>query len=398
MNPTAERQPRIASIDILRGVIMLIMAIDHTRDYFHWPALRPGLTDPTNLDLTTPAIFMTRWITHFCAPVFVFLTGLSAYISGQRRTPKELSSFLIKRGFWLVIVELVIMTFVVTFNPYYNFFLLVTIWSIGWSMIVLGLLVRGSYKLVLAVGIILFLGHNILDYITLPKEGVASYMWSIWFTTSGRLLLLGDRAFLISYAILPWTAVMCLGYAIGVLYKRGADPVRRKKILLQLGIGLIVLFLVLRFINGYGDPSHWSQQKSGLFTFLSFLRATKYPASLVYCCMTLGPALVFLSLTENVNNRFSKFVSVYGSVPLFYYILHFFLIHVLCTIAFFATGHNMSEAVDPNSFIIFRPAFFGWSLWVVYGVWLTVILLLYYPCKWYSNYKKTHTHWWLSYL
>jgi uncharacterized membrane protein len=387
---------RILSIDLLRGLIMIIMALDHVRDYFHQPAF---ITDPLSLQTTSPAIFFTRFITHFCAPTFVFLSGLSAFIGGQRKTTAELSRYLITRGCWLIIVEIVFMTLIMTFNPKYTFILLGVIWAIGCSMIILGLLVRGSYKLILAIGLIIFLGHNLLDYVTLPTTGTAFVIWRVFLTSAGSLIPLGSSHFaLVAYAILPWTAIMLLGYSLGVIYKDGFDPVRRKKILWGIGVGLIVLFLLLRLPNLYGDPDKWSQQKNALYSLLSFLRVTKYPVSLQFACITLGPGLIFLAVSENWSNRFTRFAAVYGSVPLFYFVLHFFLIHIVCTIVFFATGHTMAQAVDPASIFLFRPAVFGFPLWIVYLIWIGIVLSLYYPCRWYGRYKRTHRQWWLSYL
>lgn len=387
---------RIFSIDLLRGLIMIIMALDHVRDYFHQPAF---INDPLNLQTTSPAIFFTRFITHFCAPTFVFLSGLSAFIGGQNKTKAELSRYLITRGCWLIIVEIVFMTFIMTFDPKYTFVLLGVIWAIGCSMIILGLLVRGSYKLILATGLIIFLGHNILDYVTLPTEGAAFVVWRIFFTSPGSLFPAGSSHFvLVGYAILPWTAIMLLGYSLGIVYKNGFDPARRMKILWGIGAGLILLFLLLRLPNLYGDPDKWSQQKNALYSLLSFLRITKYPVSLQFSCATLGPALIFLAISENWSNRFTRFATVYGSVPLFYFVLHFLLIHIGCMVVFFATGHTMAQAADPGSIFLFRPAAFGFPLWVVYLIWIGIVLSLYYPCRWYGRYKKNHRQWWLSYL
>lgn len=394
-NPSGKSH-RIASIDILRGIIMIIMALDHTRDFFHIDAV---LQNPTNLQTTTPALFFTRWITHFCAPVFLFLSGLSAFISGQRKTKTELSNFLIKRGVWLIIVEVLIVSLILTFNPLYNFFFLLVFWAIGWGMIILGLLVRSSYATIVVIGIILFFGHNILDYVSLPREGAGAVMWQLFFTTSGSLYNLGAGRFaLAGYAILPWTGIMLMGYTAGYLFKNDFDSAKRKKILLRSGIALIALFIILRFINEYGDPSHWSVQKNNLYTFLSFMNVTKSPVSLQYACITLGPALILLSMLENVSNRFTNFAMIYGKVSFFYFLAHFLLIHTLCVVTFYGTGHSNSEIIDPQSLFLFRPASFGFSLGIVYFTWITVVLLMYYPSKWFGRYKQTHAEWWLSYL
>jgi len=390
------KRNRVSSIDILRGIIMLIMALDHTRDYFHVKGISE---DPANLATTTPALFFTRWITHFCAPVFIFLSGLSAFISGQGKTKKELSKFLITRGLWLVLFEIVVMNLILTFNPAYNTILLLVIWAIGWSMVILGLLVLTSYQTILIAGLVIFLGHNITDHINFTRGGIIGELWKTLLAARGSVYTLGpDRVVLMGYTILPWTSIMLLGYSLGHFYKREMNEAQRKKSLLAIGAGLIVLFVVLRLINGYGDPSPWTTQKSWLFTVLSFLNTTKYPVSLQYACMTLGPAILFLAYSEKLKSRFTGFATVYGRVPLFYYAGHFLLIHMLCVIVFFATGHSFSEIADPQSPFLFRPVDFGFSLTVTYLFWLMVILLMYYPCKWYGQYKATHQKWWLSYL
>ena len=390
------KRPRVASIDTLRGIIMLVMAIDHTRDFFHQPAM---LYDPLNLDITTVPIFFTRWITHFCAPIFVFLSGISAFISGQRKTTAQLSSFLVKRGIWLIIVELVIVSFGITYDPTYSFFVLQVIWAIGWSMVILGLLVRTSYTIVIIVGAILFFGHNIFDFIDPPKSVAAEVTLRLLFTSPGSILPLwpGHLA-LVAYAILPWTAIMLLGYGFGKLYSRDFDAARRRKILLMAGAGLMALFILLRLIKVYGDPGHWSEQRNFVYSILSFINVTKYPVSLQYSCLTLGTACLFLAVMENVRNGFTRFVSVYGSVPFFYYILHFYLIHLLCMIAFFISGYGWDQAFNGGTPFAFRPIAFGYPLWGMYLVWLLVILILYYPCRWFSKYKREHSDWWLSYL
>jgi uncharacterized membrane protein len=389
------KQPRINSIDILRGCIMLIMALDHVRDYFHASAM---IDQPTNLLTTTPQLFFTRWITHYCAPLFLFLSGISAFLSGQRKTKKELSVYLIKRGLWLILAEIFIMTFILSFNPKYSIIILAVIWAIGWSMIILGLLIRTSYLLIAIVGIILVFGHNITDYLPPIKNAVTEAFLRIFVSGSGTVYPFAGRTVLLGYAILPWAGIMLLGFSFGQLYKTKFDAIRRKKILLWSGIGAIVLFIVLRFINHYGDPAPWAPQKNGQYSFLSFINATKYPVSLQFTCMTLGPGLIALSLLDNIKDGWFNFVKVYGKVPLFFFAGHFLLAHILCVIAFFATGHTTDQILDPNSPFLFRPVGFGFSLRTTYLIWLQVILLMYYPCKWYGRYKETHRKWWLSYV
>lgn len=387
---------RIHSIDILRGAVMIIMALDHARHIFHQPAM---IDEPTNLATTTPILFFTRWITHFCAPVFLFLSGVSAYISGQSKTKKELSSFLVKRGLWLLVVELVIISFSLTFNPAYNFFFLQVIWAIGWSMVILGLLVRTSLPVIILTGTILFFGHNALDHVRLPGEGTASVLWNLLLTSSGKFYTVGDdRSVAVLYAILPWTAIMIAGFVFGRLYRPDYDKYKRKKILLISGIALSALYIMLRVINGYGDPAPWSEQKDVVYNILSFLNVTKYPVSLQYSCMTLGPAFIILALTEKIKNKFTSAVMIFGRVPFFYYVVHFYLLRIICVALFFASGYGWNEVSDKGSFMFFRPLDFGFSLAVVYLIWLAVIALLYQPCKWFSRYKKTYKQWWLSYV
>ncbi len=389
MAPTANY--RIASIDILRGLVMIIMALDHTRDFFHNTAMTADPLDPAT---TTPALFFTRWITHFCAPVFVFLSGLSAYLSSRSKTKSEASMFLIKRGIWLVLVEICLVTLGITFNPFFNFIILQVIWAIGWSMVVLGLLIRLPFTIILITGILLVFGHNILDYLKLPSSGTSGNLLAILLTSRGMVIPLDSSHFVgVFYAILPWTGVMLLGYCMGTWFQKEFPAEKRKRLLLITGVSTIFLFIILRYIIGYGDPNLW--EKNILY---SLINTTKYPPSLQYCCMTLGPALVFLALTENVRSAWSSVVSIYGKVPFFYYILHFYLIHTILVIVFFATGHTVAEIVDPRLPFLFRPLNFGYNLWIVYAIWLSVVAILYLPCRWYSKYKMQHRQWWLSYV
>ena len=381
---------RVASIDILRGLIMIIMALDHTRDFFHATALT---ADPLNGATTTMPLFFTRWITHFCAPGFVFLSGLSAWLSSKKKSKADASLFLMKRGAWLILAEVTLVTFGLTFNPFFNLIILQVIWAIGWSMIVLGLLMRISNRVVLIAGIILVFGHNILDYLVMPT-GNAGYVLATLFTSRVAFIPLdSSHAIGIFYAILPWTGLMLLGYSIGNWYQKDFPAAKRRKLLMISGIFVTVLFIGLRLIRGYGDPGAWDGN-----TFYSFLNTSKYPPSLQYSCMTLGPLLILLSVLENVRAGWSKVVSVYGRVPFFYFIVHFYLLHVLLIIVFFASGHTVVEISDPRSPFMFRPAQFGYSLGTVYLIWIALVAVLYYPCRWFNKIKQEHSHWWLKYL
>ncbi|MGC4038936.1 MAG: heparan-alpha-glucosaminide N-acetyltransferase domain-containing protein [Chitinophagaceae bacterium] len=394
----APPKQRILSIDILRGAIMLIMAIDHVRDMFHIHAIDD---DPTNLATTTPLLFFTRWITHFCAPNFLFLSGISAFIAGKRKTGKEQSVFLLKRGLWLVVVEVVVITLGITFNPLYNVIILQVIWAIGISMILLGLLLmaRASVTAILVIGCILFFGHNIIDYITLPKDGAGSVLLNILIASPRVLIPIGPNRFIFDlYTILPWTSAMLIGYAIGSLFVSAEDAVNRRRILFITGLGITILFFALRLINQYGDPSPWATQKTTTLTIISFFNVTKYPASLQYLCMTIGPCMILLSFLENVKSWFSQLLIVYGRVPFFYYVIHFYLLHFLLVIVFFASSYGIKDIVDPQIPFLFRPMHFGFGLGGVYLIWLIVIAILYQPCKWFYNYKATHKQWWLKYV
>jgi len=389
-----EKINRINSIDILRGLVMIIMALDHTRDYFHESAMT---TDPLNPATTSGVLFFTRWVTHFCAPVFVFLSGLSVYLSAQNKTPRAATVFLLKRGAWLIVVELVIVTLGLTFNPLYNFVILQVIWVIGWSIILLAILRRVSYQLVLLLGLLLVGGHNYLDYMHLPQTGAGAVWMKVLFTAAGYVVPLNETHMVgVFYAILPWTGTMFLGYSIGAWYQKDYPALHRKRSLLITGAFLLLMFVFLRLNNGYGDTALWKSYPQGWQTALSFLNVSKYPPSLLYFCITIGPALIAIALLENAKNWLSRVLSVYGSVPFFYYILHFYLLHTLLVIAFFATGRSLEEIVQIP--FLFRPQVFGFSLPVVYLIWIFVFAVLYKPCLWFKTYKAEHNYWWLRYL
>lgn len=391
MNPATNN--RIVSIDILRGLVMIIMALDHTRDFFHITAITGNPLDPAT---TTPALYFTRWITHFCAPTFVFLSGVSAYLSSLSKSPNEASLFLIKRGLWLVLVEITIITLGLTFNPFYNFIIFQVIWAIGWSMVALGLLIRLSYKAVLVTGLLLVLAHNALDYVSLPTTGIANIFIKVLLTARGSVIPVNPHHIILAlYAILPWTGIMLLGYSVGPWFKKDFPAERRKKLLVILGSALIILFIVLRIARGYGDPGAWNPAGKWLY---SFLDTSKYPPSLQYSCMTMGPALVLLGLFEDARSRFTKIISIYGRVPFFYYILHFYILHTLLVILFFASHYPTKDIFDPQSPFGFRPATFGYGLLIVYLIWIAVVALLYFPCRWFNRIKMTHQNWWLRYL
>ncbi|NCI45657.1 DUF1624 domain-containing protein [Sediminibacterium soli] len=383
---------RIDSIDRLRGIIMVIMALDHVRDFFHIDAMTG---DPTNPETTTPILFLTRWITHFCAPLFVFLAGTSVFLTGQKRSKKDLSIFLLKRGIWLVALEIVVFNFLFSFDPSYSFIGLQVIWVTGLSMMLMAALVYLPVPVLFALGLLLVAGHNFLDrFNDAPNATDRSMIWALlhqqYFAPGGGRLL-G-----VLYPLIPWPGIMLLGYCLGSWFSKDYDPAMRRKQLVQTGLLTVTAFFILRWLNVYGDLFPWSEQKNTTATIISFFNVTKYPPSLLYCCMTIGPGLLLLAWLEKTRARWADIVVIYGRVPLFYYMLHFLVIHLLCMIAFFATGHTMAQAT--GGLMVFRPNDFGFSLGVVYLIWIAVVAGLYPVCKKYSEYKAAHTQWWLSYF
>lgn len=401
----AESRPRIHSIDVLRGIIMVIMALDHTRDFFHKTFFEGGTsvaTNPTDLETTTPALFFTRWITHFCAPLFVFLAGTSAWLMRGTRSTPELSGFLIRRGIWLVLVEIVIITFGWTFNPLFNVIILQVIWAIGVSMIFLGLLIWLPFRLLLLIGLLIVFGHNILDISSVRESIHGGFLADLLYFSNFSVYNLGPQHFVfIVYSFVPWLGVMILGYCFGKIFSIPVPGARRRQWILFIGIGMTLLFLLLRFINRYGDPVPWSvQPRESVFTFLSFINVNKYPPSLGFLLVTIGPGLIALSLLDAVKSRITEFFRVYGRVPLFYYILHFYIIHMLVVIVFFVQGYSTDQIVTPNNPFLFRPPDFGFGLLGVYLVWIFVVAVLYPLCRMYDRYKTKHIRDkpWLSYL
>ena len=385
---------RIQSIDILRGIVMVIMALDHTRDFFHITAMT---ADPLDPSITTTGLFFTRWITHFCAPIFVFLSGLSAYLAAQNKADHITNKHLLKRGLWLVFAEIVIVTLGLTYNPLYNFIILQVIWAIGWSMVLLSIIRRFSYKAVFITGIVLVFGHDLISLLKLPQTGFFAVTMKVFFTASGTVLPLNSTHFIgVFYAILPWTGIMFLGYACGAWYQKYYDAVKRRKKLFISGLFLITLLIISRSTNLYGDPSLRKNYPTLIQNLFSFLNTSKYPPSLLYFCMTIGPGLIILSVLEQAKNTFTRIMTNYGSVPFFYYILHFYVLHLLLVIVFFISGRHTNEIVTIP--FLFRPANFGFSLPIVYLIWIVIVISLYRPCLWFKQYKTNHSQWWLKFI
>ena len=390
MNPISTN--RIQSLDLLKGLVMIIMALDHTRDYFHAAAFYFNPTDPA---ITTWPIFLTRWITHYCAPVFCFLAGISAFLVGRKKNTRELSSFLLIRGIWLIIVQMILVNFAWTFDVSFRYSELSVIWSLGISMIVLAALVHWSKTAILVFSILVIFGHNLLDSVHFENNS----WWAI-LHESGPIRFSQEYVLYVAYPLIPWMAVMSLGYYFGSLYDKEVPVIVRKKTLTIIGISCIALFIILRWSNLYGDLSNWESYDSTSKTLMSFLAVTKYPPSLTFLLMTLGPSFLLLANAENLRGWIVNFFSTFGRVPFFYYIIHLYLIHFLAGIVARLTGYGWHMMVLPD-WVTDVPLLkgYGFRLWGVYFIWIIVIGLLYPLCRWFDAYKLNHKEkWWLSYL
>jgi uncharacterized membrane protein len=380
---------RLDSIDVTRGVIMIIMALDHTRDFFGVPG-----QSPTNLASASAALFLTRWVTYLCAPVFFLLTGTGAYVSRRRKSPRELSRFLATRGLWLIFLEVVLLRCLAyQFNVDYRVTLLLVLWALGWAMIVLAALVRIPASVVTVIGVVMIAGHNLFD-----GANLASPLWSI-LHVPGVVLNRPDHVVFAAYPLIPWIGVTATGYGLGQIYSWESD--RRRTFLLRLGSALGLAFLLIRALNVYGDPSRWTHQPSSTFTILSWLNTTKYPPSLLFLLMTLGPALLLLGAVDRGTPSWLRPALVIGKVPLFYYALHFALIHLLAVVICYVrygSAHWMFESPDLGHYPFSPPPGWGYSLPVVYAVWVFVVVSTYPLCRWFAALRQRRTDAWLSYL
>jgi uncharacterized membrane protein len=380
---------RVESVDVVRGVIMILMALDHTRDFFGIPG-----QNPTDMASTSAALFLTRWITHFCAPVFFLLTGTGAYLSLRRKSPGELSRFLLTRGIWLIFLEVVLVRcFAYQFNFDYRVTMLLVLWALGWAMITLSALVRLPAFVATAFGGLLIVGHNLFDSVK-----SASPLWAI-LHSPGFVVNTPEHVVFAAYPLIPWVGVTAVGYGLGQVYSWDAE--RRRGFLLRLGLALSVAFLVIRGLNIYGDPSRWMRQKTAVFTVLSFLNTTKYPPSLLFLLMTLGPAMVLLWSVDRGTPRVLRPALAIGKVPLFYYVLHFALIHLLAVVTCYVrygSAHWMFESPDLAHYPFSAPPSWGYSLPVVYLVWAFVVVTMYPLCRWFAGLKQRRSDAWLSYL
>jgi uncharacterized membrane protein len=372
---------------------MVLMALDHVRDFFHAGSMS---LDPLDPQTTTIPLYFTRWITHFCAPVFVFLSGISAYISSRRKTPSEFSVFLIKRGLFLILVEVTVITFGWTFNPFFNLMVLQVIWAIGASMVLLGLLSRLPMNFILFLSIAIIAGHNLLDPIEARMNGNTGFLIDALHHGGFRFYpVMKSHGLLIVYPLIPWLGIMLAGFWTGRFFTNGFNASARRKFLYA-GIGISLGFLVLRYLNVYGDPGKWKQWPDAVQTLMSFLDTCKYPPSLLYSMMTIGPALIFLALCSDHAGKLKSILSVYGNVPFFYYVLHIYLIHILCVGLFFVSGYG-AEDIRAGMFF-FKPDQMGFGLPGVYMVFALVLLILYFPCKWFAGYRSRHNFRILKYM
>jgi uncharacterized membrane protein len=385
---------RIDSVDILRGVIMILMALDHTRDFFGHPGVNP--TDPRS---ATVALFFTRWVTHFCAPVFFLLTGTGAFLALRRKSKAELSRFLLARGVWLIFLDLVVVRcFGLQFNVDYRVTIIVVLWALGWAMIVLAGLIRLPLWTTAAFGVATVTLHNALDNISPAAFGAWAPLWSI-LHVPGLLFATPRVTVVLSYPLIPWVGVTALGYVLGHVYLWPTE--RRRSFLLRLGLALTAAFLTLRALNIYGDSNRWSMQTSAMRTVLSFLRTTKYPPSLLFLLMTLGPALLLLCALDRGTPALLRPALVFGRVPLFYYVVHMPLIHLTAVaVCFLRYGavHWMFESPRPDLIPFTPPPGWGFDLPVVYLVWIAIVLTMYPLCRWFAGVKRRSDSPWLSYL
>ena len=398
---------RLDSIDLLRGIVMVIMMLDHTRDFVHNAVWEFDPTDPTR---TNVALFFTRWITHFCAPVFVFLAGTGSYLQFLRgKSKRELSKFLITRGLWLIVLEVTVVKFGVFFNFDYRFLgFLQVIWVIGVSMIILAALIHFPLKFVVAFGLLMIFLHNLTDRFTVqtwhgPESPIPSTLQKLWMLLHQPfapfpVLPVLSPVIVVVYPLIPWVGVMAVGYAFGAFYK--LDAQRRRRLFLIIGGVVTGLFIVMRAIDVYGDPNDWSPQKNIVYTALSFLNTTKYPPSLLFLLMTLGPSILALVFFESRSSygRVGQFFITFGRVPLFFYLLQWYTAHLISVLLHLAFGKPVGWLFRSPIDFAAPPPGVGFNLAIVYVAWIIGVLLLYPLCKWFAGVKQRRKDWWLSYL
>jgi len=393
---------RIQSIDIARGLVMVIMAIDHARDLLHVDSLTQS---PTDLATTTPILFFTRWITHLCAPSFVFLSGISAWLSVNRQrtapgkpgtpgtavTPGTPGSsirrhFLI-RGIWLIILEFTIVNFALWWDIHFRIIMFQVIATIGFGFIALAFLYRLPPKILAGIGLLIIFGHDLLSQVMLPVDQTARILLSLFFS-NGLFPITPNFSLLIAYPVIPWLGILLTGFAAGRIFEMPAE--KRKKLLLRAGFAAIGLFLLLRLGNFYGDPAPWTVQRNRIYSVLSFFNVSKYPPSLLYTLIMLGLLFLFLAFLEGKGGVVGRILGVFGKVPLFYYLVHWYVLRSAMFIMVFAEGFHIRDLLF-TPFQFGRPAKgSGLPLAGVYAVWLAIVVLLYPLCRWYGQYRAAH--------
>lgn len=384
---------RTASIDTMRGIVMIIMALDHVRDMMHTTSITQ---QPTDLATTTPALFFTRWVTHICAPTFVFLSGTSAFISMKNKNDIAASrKFLLTRGFWLIVLEFTLVNFGLWFDVHFNVFLFDVIAAIGFGFIILSFLVNLPGKTIAAIGIAIIFLHNLAPLVPGAETSLFRKILMPFFAPAAFTFSKG-KLFVMGYPPVPWLGIMCVGFACGKLFLMELQ--QQKALFLRIGATAVALGIIIRGINIYGDSVPWTAQKNGLYTFLSFLNVTKYPPSLDFTLLFLGIMFIILSLLQHAENRFTKVAAVYGKVPLFYFIVHFYIIHLLVLAMIFLQGFGINDMVFGFNFG--RPkSGSGIPLWAIYIAWIGVVAIMYPICKQYGRYKLANKEkWWLRYM
>jgi len=384
---------RLDAIDLLRGLVICLMVLDHVRDFFMLAGVGGpgGAGDPLDLATTNPALFATRWITHFCAPTFVLLAGVSAYLqSANGKTAGSLSRFLLTRGLWLIVLELTVIGFGWQFTPGLVF--LQVIWAIGWSMVLLSALTRLPAKAILAIGVVIIAGHNLLDGVQPEAFGAAAPVWN--FLHVSNVVPIGGLTILFAYPVLPWFGVICLGYGLGPVFL--LETSRRRRVLMMLGLSMAALFVVLRAFQIYGDPQPWEGHPELWKTVGDFIDVAKYPPSLLYVLITVGLALAFVPVLERLRGPAASFLLAFGRAPLFAYVLHLYVAHLLAMAVGAAMGFPLASFLNP----LFNgpPQGWGFSLAGTYGIWLLILAVLYPPTRWFAEVKARRRDWWLGYL
>ena len=374
-------------MDVVRGAVMVLMALDHVRDF-----VTNVRFQPENLARGTAALFATRWVTHFCAPTFFLLAGVGIGIAMQRgKSVADMSRYLVTRGLWLLILELIITPIGWRFSLNILPAFALVLWALGWSMILMALLIRVHKKVLAALSLIVILGHNLLDPIQPAAFGSFGWLWTILHSPG----IIPAAKLIVPYTLIPWAAVMALGCVVADVY--AWEPERRKRFLVWSGVAATVGFFALRALNGYGNPFPWNEQRSAALTVASFFNVQKYPPSLLFLLMTLGPAMIALALTENARGRIARWLEVYGRVPMFYYVGHIFVAHVIGVVLALAQGGVLMRIpvfTSPESI----PSWYGVSLPGVYAAWALTVAFMYLPCRWFARLKKERDWVWLRYV